>query len=80
MPKKKQFFINLPKLVLFDTLDNNMFGYIMGMKKAMPSLTLKRCMEMFMDDYNLSEDNYPLEQGLQTWYRMFNAYKEFRKT
>lgn len=79
MPKKKKFYIDLPKMVLFDTLDNSMFGYVLGMQRAMPSVSRRKCIELFMEDYNLNEDNYPLEQAMQTWYRMMEAYRKFRK-
>jgi len=80
MPRDKKFYIDIPKMYRYDTIDKLMFGYIMGIQDGMPSLTLKRGMEMFMDKYNLDEDNYPMEQGLQTWYRMFESYREYRKT
>lgn len=80
MPKKKKYYVNLPKLILYEALDLLMFSYIMGMQRGMPSATLKKCMELFIDDYNLNEDNYPMEQALQTWYRMHKMYVVFRKT
>ena len=80
MPRIKKYYVDLPKLILYDALDKLMFGYVMGIQDGMPSLSLKRSMEMFMDKYNLNEDNYPLEQGLHTWYKMFESYRDFRKT
>lgn len=79
MPKRKKYYIDFPKLLLYEAFDHLMFSYILGMQRGMPSATLKKCMELFMEDYNLNEDNYPMEQALQTWYRMFKSYVIFRK-
>lgn len=80
MPKKKKFYVDVPKMLLYETLDNHLFAYVMGMQRALPSATLQRSIELFMEDYNLHEDNYPLDQAKQTWYRMLESYRVFRKT
>lgn len=80
MPKKKKYYVNLPKLLLYEALDHLMFSYIMGMQRGMPTATIKRCMELFMYDYNLHEDNYPMDHAFSTWYRMHKSYVEFHKT
>jgi len=79
MPKKKKYYVNMPKLILFETLDHHMFASVYATKNALPSVTLKRAMEVFMESYNLHEDIYPMEQAYQTYYRMFDAYRELRK-
>lgn len=80
MPKRKKYYIDIPKLLLYDTLDKLMFGYVMCGRRTLPSASLKMLVEAFMEDYNLCEDDYPVEQALQTWYRMFDSYrKEWRK-
>ena len=79
MPKKKKYYVDLPKLILYDTLDKLMFGYVMGTMDTLPSVSLKIAMERFIETYQLHEDNYPFDQGLATWYRMFDSYREWRK-
>jgi len=80
MSKPKKYYMDVPKMLLYETLDNHLFAYIMGMQRGMPSATLQRTIELFMEDYNLNEDNYPLDQAKQTYYRMLESYRKFRKT
>lgn len=79
MPKAKKYYIDTPKFILYDALDKSMFAYVMGIRDALPSVTLHRAIELFMDKYCLHEDNYPMEQAKQTWYRMHESYKLYRK-
>lgn len=78
MPKKKKYYVNLPKLLIHEPLDLIMFGYQLGAKRALPSAEIRRIAELFMDDFNLSEDDYPMDQGIQSYYRMFHKYVEMR--
>lgn len=80
MPKRKKAYIDIPKFLTSQALDIAMFCYILGVQRGMPSITLKRAMELFMEDCNLTEDDYPLDLGLRMWYRMHKRYVEFRKT
>lgn len=79
MPKDKRFYVDTPKLLRWDSLDKFMFGYVMGMQRALPGNQLNKCMEMYMDDFLLNEDNYPLDHGLMMWYRMLKSYRTYRK-
>lgn len=79
MPKKKKYYVNLPKLLIHEPLDLIMFGYQLGAKDALPSAEIRKIGEMFMDTFNITEDEYPLEGALQNYYRMFKKYVEMRK-
>jgi len=79
MPKKKKFYVNLPRLLIHESLDLIFFGYLMGTKDILPSVEIRRMAEMFMDTFNLSEDDYPLDYAMTNYYRMFKKYVEMRK-
>jgi len=55
-------------------LDHIMYGYINGIRKAMPSLTIQESISMFLEDNDLSEDDLPLLTAVQTYYRMREEY------
>ncbi len=80
MPKEKPYYINIDKLLKHDAIDKFMFAYVTGMRRALPGNHLNKCIEMFKDEFLLSEDNYPLESALQTYYRMLKSYRVYRKT
>ena len=79
MPKDKKIYIDIPKFYRYDAIDKFMFAYINGVRRAVPSTSIHKAMELFMDDFLLTEDEYPMEQAKQTWYRMMESYKEYRK-
>jgi len=60
----------IPKLYKRQALDLLMFGFVQGMFAAMPSLSLKDCLIMFMRRYKLSEDDYHYDSARVTYDRM----------
>ena len=79
MPKKKKLYVDYPDFLLHETLDHCMFAYILGLQRGLPTVTLHRSMELFMEDFNLNEDIFPLEFGKATWYRMHPKYVKLRE-
>lgn len=76
MPKRKKIFLNIPLLYQRQCLDHILFGYINGIRKAMPSTSVKECVEYFMEDNNLCEEDFPLETACMTYWRMQKEYYE----
>ena len=64
--------LSVPKLYRKTALDMIMFGFINGMKKALPSMTVKDCILMFQKENDLSEDEFPLHSARVTYQRMQN--------
>jgi len=79
MPKKKKLYTNVPKLLLYEAVDHCLFAYVTGMQRAMPSVSLTKALELFMEEFNLTEDEYPLDHARLTWYRMMKDFRDFRK-
>jgi hypothetical protein len=77
MSKPKKIIINIQRLLRYDKLDALMFGYVMGVK-ILPSVTTRKAIEMFMSDFNLTEDDYPLDCAISQFSRMFESYRDFR--
>lgn len=81
MPKTKGIYANLPKLLYRDTVDKILFGYVMGFRhrNQLQILEIKAACEQFLEDMELSECDYSLENAMQTFYRMHIVYGEFVK-
>jgi hypothetical protein len=81
MPKKKGIYANLPKLIYRDSIDKILFGYVMGFRNRneLQILEIKAACEQFLEDMEISECEYSLENAMQTFYRMHLTYSEFRK-
>lgn len=80
MPKEKPFYVNTPRLLRRRSLDMLMFGYVVAYRysNALCVFTVKSAIEKFKDDFNLSEDDYPVNVGVTQFYKLFNEYKEYR--
>lgn len=79
MPKKKKLYVDMPKLLLYEAVDHCLFSYVLGMQRAMPSVGIAKAVELFIEEFGLDEDTYPLEHAKITWYRMVEDYRNFRK-
>lgn len=80
MPKQKGLYIDLPKLLIRETIDKLMLGYVLGYRHISPIrvLQVKKGIEMFMEDMKLSEEDYPLDSAIVTFYRMLSEYNTFQ--
>lgn len=72
----KNEYINIPKLYKRQSLDLLMFGFVMGMQTALPSLSLRDCIVMFKKCHNLSEDDLPYSGARVSYYRMLKEFKD----
>lgn len=82
MPKKKGFYINLPKFVTRDALDKIMFGFVLGYKYRgiIPIMLVKEAIMKFQEEFNLTDDEYPLDSAVVTFYNILKEYQEFVKS
>lgn len=71
--------ISIPKIYRRSSLDMLMFGFVEGMKAALPSLTIQECLIMFQKKTNLSDDQYPLESARTIYNRMQKEYIQYNK-
>lgn len=71
-------YINIPKIYKRNTTDLLLFGYVSGIKTAMPSMTVRDCIKLFQDEFNLTEDDYPLETARFYYYSMLKEFKEVK--
>lgn len=80
MPKNKGLYVNLPRLLKRQAVDLIMLGYVMGYRhvSAIPVLQIRKGIQLFMEDMGLSEDDYPLDSAIVTYYRMLKEYHKFQ--
>lgn len=70
MTKEKPLHASIPNIYKRCAEDLLMYGYVAGMQRALPSVSLKKCIEMYMKDFNLEEDDYPQESARRTFSRI----------
>ena len=81
MPKEKGLYVHLPRLLKRQAVDLIMLGYVMGYRhvSAIPVLQIKKGIEEFKKDMNFSEEDYPLQSALVTYYRMLDEYNKMKE-
>ena len=70
MPKEKEFKLDIPSLYKKSAEDLLMFGWIYGQKQIVPSVSIKKSIELFMNFCNLSEDEFSVESAEIIFNRM----------
>ncbi len=68
--KEKPFKKVIPRLYKRSAEDKLMYGYVLGMQRALPSVNTMKCITMFLKDFELEEDDYPLESAYTTFKRL----------
>lgn len=72
MSRCKSYLTSIEKFYRAQSLDLIMFGYISGLRKALPTMTLTEALTIFLDAFELSEEEYCYENARQTYYRLLN--------
>jgi hypothetical protein len=80
MPREKGLYVHLPRLLKRQAVDLMMLGYVMGYRHTspIPVLQIKRGIEKFKEDMGFSEDDYPLQSAIVTYYRMLDEYNKMK--
>lgn len=80
MPKKKRAIIKFHRFVVnYDTLDKMMFAHVIAIQRVLPSTSQTRAVELFMEMYGLTEDDYPLNGALNKFNVMRKDFYEFKE-
>ena len=83
MPKEKGLYtrLEIPKLLYRQTIDQWMFAYVHGYRhtSAIPVLQVKAGIIKFMEDFGLSEDDFPVESAIVTFYRMLREARDAKE-
>ena len=70
MQGNNRIMVDIPKLYKRTALDLIMYGYVRGLRKALPSMTIEKCLILFQKENCLSEDQYPIRSARVVYQRM----------
>lgn len=70
MTKQKPIIQSIPSLYKRSAEDLIMYGYVLGMQKGIPTASTQKCIDMFMKEFNLSEEDYPRDSACVTFRRV----------
>lgn len=73
MPKCKNYLLNIEKFYRFQTFDHILFGYVQGLRKALPSMKVSDAIKLFLETFEIQEDDYCFDSARQTYYRILSS-------
>ena len=76
MPKCKNYLLNIERFYRWQTFDHIMFGYVQGLRKALPGMKISEAILLFLESFGIEEDNYCFDAAKQTYYRILNSIVE----
>lgn len=79
MPRCKNYLINVPKFYRFQSFDHIMFGYIHGLRKALPSMSVTAAVKQFLESFGIEEDEYCFDNAKQNYYRILESIVQMNK-
>lgn len=80
MGQCKSYPLNIPRIYRFQALDHIMFGYIQGLRKALPSMTVIQAIQEFQKSFGIEDEDYCIETMKAVYYRIINALIDSQKT
>ncbi len=76
MPKCKNYLVKIDKFYKFQTFDHICFGYVQGLRKALPSISVNKAIEIFLNTFEIEEDEYCFDAARTTYYRILSSIVE----
>jgi hypothetical protein len=80
MSKEKPFENKIQAFYKKNAIDLVMFGYVLGMRRGLPAVNINKSIELFLDEFGLSEDDYPLRSAIVTYERILKDYWTSKKS
>ncbi len=74
--KQKGYKLNIHKFYTFNTLDMILFGYVLGQTQILPTLSVNKAIEMWLERFNLCDDVFCLEAARATYYRVLKSLQD----
>lgn len=74
MPKEKPIERSINAFYKKRALDLLMYGFADGFKTALPNVSIKQAVCVFLKKYNLSEDDYPYETAVKNYSNINSAF------
>lgn len=62
-------------------MDHLLLGYVLGYRHISPLsvLQIRAAVEKFIEDFEISEDDYPFDSMLRNFYKIYDDLTEFEK-
>ena len=76
MAKNVKGYLNgIARFYTWQTFDHISFGYIQGLRRALPTITVTTAIETFLEDFGLCEEVYCFDSAKQSYYRILKSLR-----
>lgn len=79
MPKQSKIERLVPSLYKRTALSQMMFAYVLGCRSALHTVSVEQAIIMFMEEFELTHDDYNTESAEVIYHRMYRDYIELKK-
>lgn len=69
----------IPKFYKRQSLDTLMYGFVEGVTRALPTVSISDSITLFQQRFNLKPDDYPIDTARRTYNRMNHEYFDIGK-
>jgi hypothetical protein len=76
MARAKGYFTNVPRFYRWQTYDHIMFGFVIGIRTALPTMGVAEAIRTFLDVQALCEDVYCFETAKAAYYHIAKSLLE----
>lgn len=70
MTREKGYFSNIPRFYRWQTFDHICFGYVQGLRTAVPTMSTTAAIKIFLERFDLCEEVYCFENAKAAYYRI----------
>ena len=70
MAREKGYFNNIPRFYRWQTFDHICFGYVQGLRTALPSMSTTAAIQQFLAEFDLCEEIYCFDNAKAAYYRI----------
>lgn len=70
--KCRNYEVNIPRFYRQNSIDLILFGWVKGMQTSLPAMETNKAIQLFLDHFKISEDDYCFESAHNSYYRALN--------
>lgn len=63
-----------------DTVDKTLFGFVRGMRRAMPNVTLEKAVTIFAHEFGIAGEDWNIPSQIQRYKRMEKEFYDDQRT
>jgi len=59
--------------------ESMMFAYVLGIRRALPAVTIEHSLILFQKEFCMTEEEFPIDSAKVIFHRMMQEYYDYQK-